>query len=203
MGKDLLSHTSPEQTSQYLFQLFDDYYHEALRLREKHAGNITILIGMEVDWISPHSQSFIQDLLKKYSLDLFIGSVHHVNSIPIDYSADMFQQAVRECKGTEEKLFEDYFDLQYDMLRALKPPIVGHFDLIRLKSRSPNDSVQRYSNAWEKALRNISFVIEYGGIFEINSAALRKGLTEPYPKADLCDVSHVSFLQLSPTELKS
>lgn len=202
MGRNQLSHTSPEQTSQYLFRLFDDYYHEALRLREKYADKITILIGMEVDWISPLSQPFIQRLLTKYPLDLFIGSVHHVRSVPIDYSADMFQEAIRECKGSEEKLFEDYFDLQYEMFRALKPPIVGHFDLIRLKSLSPNESVRRYSGAWGKAIRNISFVIEYGGVFEINSAALRKGLSEPYPMADLCDVSNALFRKPLPCEPK-
>ena len=145
---------------------------------------------MEIDWIRPASRVFIQNLLERYSFDLFVGSVHHVHTIPIDYSAENFQEAVQKSGGSEEKLFENYFDLQYEMLAMLKPPVVGHFDLIRLKSMSPNDSIKRYLAAWEKAVRNISFVIEYGGVFEINSAALRKGLSHPYPMADLCNVSN-------------
>jgi histidinol-phosphatase (PHP family) len=75
------------------------------------------------------------------------------------------------------------------MLQKLKPPVVGHFDLIRLKSDDPNTTFTKYPKVWEKIQRNLRFVAEYGGILELNSAALRKGMTEPYPKAEICRVS--------------
>ena len=178
-----------------LGELFEDYYNEAMRLREEYAGKIRVLVGMEVDWIRPSSKEWIERLLEGYRLDFFVGSVHHVHEIPVDYDYSLYEQAREKSGGTDERLFEDYFDLQLEMLKALKPPIVGHFDLIRLKSDDPNASMMqrtstvRFRLVWEKILRNLDYVKEYGGTIEINSAALRKGLSEPYPNAEICKVS--------------
>ena len=149
---------------------------------------IKIFVGMEIDWIRPSSEDLIKSLLSKYKLDFFVGSVHHVHTIPIDYSVALFQEAQSKSHGSLEKLYEDYFDAHYDMLRALQPHIVGHCDLIRLKSSTPNASFKIYSSVWEKILRNLDYIVMYGGIIEINSAALRKGLDQPYPVLEICQV---------------
>ena len=143
---------------------------------------------MEIDWIRLSSLNVIQGLLKKYAFDLFIGSVHHVHTIPIDYDKNMYIEARGKSGGTDEKLAEDYFDLQYEMLKALKPPVVGHFDLIRLLSDDPEVSFVQWTRVWQKILRNLDFIIDYGGLVELNSAGLRKGMSEPYPKAEICKV---------------
>lgn len=147
------------------------------------------MIGFEIDWIRPESLRLIQTSLSRLPFELFVGSVHHVHTIPIDYDAATYQQARDIAGGTDERLFEDYYDSQLDMLQKLKPPVVGHFDLIRLKSDEPNASFAKYPKVWEKIQRNLRFVAEYGGLLELNSAALRKGMTEPYPKAEICRVS--------------
>ena len=147
-----------------------------------------ILVGLEIDWIRPSSKAFIEDLLHKYQFDLFVGSVHHVHTIPIDYDHELYMKACEKSGGSEEKLAEDYFDSHYEMLQALKPPIVGHFDLIRLKSSEPNTSLKRWPHVWRKILRNLGYIAGYGGIIELNSAAMRKGLDAPYPEAEICKV---------------
>jgi len=157
-------------------------------LQSLYASDIKLLIGTEVDWIRSSSKEFIHTLLDGYRFDLFIGSVHHVHTVPIDFDRNMYLRAREIAGGTDEGLFEDYFDLQLDMLQALKPPIVGHFDLIRLLSDAQNASLKRWDGVWQKALRNLDFIAEYGGIIELNSAALRKGMEEPYPQADICKV---------------
>ena len=103
----------------------------------------------------------------------------------------MYEKARDLSGGTDKQLFEDYLDLQLEMLTALKPPIVGHFDLIRLKSDDLNGSFQEWVSVWEKVLRNLKYIAEYGGVLELNSAALRKGMNEPYPKAEICKVEHL------------
>ena len=178
--------------------MFDDYYYEAIRLQKLHAPKLDLLVGMEIDWIRPRSQEFIQALLEKYQFDLFIGSVHHVHTIPIDYDRDMYIQARKMAGGTDERLFEDYFDLQYDMLKALEPPVIGHFDLIRLLSDDPNADFKKWHSVWEKTLRNLDFIIAYGGIIELNSAALRKGMNEPYPQAEICKVRSRTSITINP-----
>lgn len=118
--------------------------------------------------------------------------MHHVHGIPVDLSREHYIEASRQAGGTQEQLFEQYFDLQLDMLTALKPPIVGHFDLIRLLSDQPDDALSRWPGVWQRVLRNLDRVAEYGGVLEINSAALRKGLKEPYPQAEVCQVSSLT-----------
>ncbi|KAL8726255.1 MAG: hypothetical protein Q9181_006125 [Wetmoreana brouardii] len=168
-----------------LLDIFGRYHVEARRLQEIYSSTIKIIVGVEIDWIRPSSQAFIERLLSDFQLELFIGSVHHVHGVPIDYSAELFEEARRLSGGVNERLFEDYFDLQYDMLKALKPPIVGHFDLIRLKSDDPNTSFADMNSTWQKIRRNLTFTANYGGILELNSAALRKGLKEPYPGGEI------------------
>ncbi|KAL9136986.1 MAG: hypothetical protein Q9175_001820 [Cornicularia normoerica] len=173
-------------TAATLAKQFDGYFHEAQRLQKVYASAIKLLIGMEVDWIRPSSLGLIQGLLGRYPFDLFIGSVHHVHTIPIDFDKKLYFEAREKAGGTNEQLAEDYFDLQYEMLKALKPPIVGHFDLIRLLSDDPEASFVQWTGVWQKILRNLDFIVDYEGLVELNSAGLRKGMSEPYPKAEIC-----------------
>ncbi|KAL4889555.1 histidinol phosphate phosphatase H [Aspergillus ambiguus] len=162
------------------------YFAEAQRLRAKYAGQIQLVIGFECDWIRDESRRLIEDSLRRHPFEFFIGSVHHTCTVPIDYDRPMYEDARARAGGSDEQLFAAYFDEQFDMLRQLKPPVVGHFDLIRLKSDDPERSFRSWPAVWERVLRNLDFVAGYGGLLELNSAALRKGMSEPYPKGEIC-----------------
>lgn len=183
------------QTEASLIQLFDDYHREATRLRERYKDEINIHIGFEGEWIRPSTLGIIHGLLDRYHFDLFVGSVHHMHTIPIDFDHELYAKAREAAGGTDEKLFRDYFDSQFDMLKALQPPVVGHFDLIRLKSDDPERSFQDFPEVWRKICRNLQFIVEYGGVVELNSASIRKGMSEPYPKREICQVSLRSLTQ--------
>lgn len=163
-----------------------------MRLRTKYASQIQLIIGFECDWIRPSSENLISRSLSKFPFEFFVGSVHHTHTVPIDYDRPMYEQARQRAGGTDERLFEDYFDSQFDMLRKLRPPVVGHFDLIRLKSDDMERSFMSFPGVWSRILRNLDFIAEYGGLIELNSAAIRKGMSEPYPKAEICRVSLLS-----------
>lgn len=163
------------------------YLKEAVRLREKYKDQITILIGFEGEWIRPDYAETIIELSKDPAVDYFIGSVHHVHGIPIDYDRTMYLNARSVSGTTDSQLFEDYFDSQYEMLKALKPQVVGHFDLIRLWSDDKDvDLKEMGGEVWRKVVRNLELVKEQGGLLEVNSAALRKGMREPYPGKAIC-----------------
>lgn len=104
----------------------------------------------------------------------------------------MYASARTIAGGTDEKLFEDYFDLQLAMLEDIKPRVVGHFDLIRLLSDEPNADIRRFPRVWEKVTRNLKVIAAQGGLVEINTSALRKGLLEPYPKREIVE----TFLEM-------
>jgi histidinol-phosphatase (PHP family) len=74
------------------------------------------------------------------------------------------------------------------MLQKLNPPVVGHFDLIRLMSDDGNRTFTQWSGVWSRIVRNLKLIAEYGGVIELNSSALRKGLSEAYPKVEICQV---------------
>lgn len=114
--------------------------------------------------------------------------MHHVHGIPIDYDAAFYARAVAAA-GSEVQLFSDYFDSQLEMLNALKPKVVGHFDLIRLLAAAPDEDLKmKGEEVWGKVVRNLEVVKKQGGLLEINSAGLRKGLSEPYPGRAICEV---------------
>ena len=100
----------------------------------------------------------------------------------------MYIKARSASGGTDERIFNDYFDSQYQMLKALKPPIVGHFDLIRLRSDNPDFNFLQWRCVKQSIIRNLDFIVGYGGVLELNSAALRKGMAEPYPAKAVCEV---------------
>lgn len=47
---------------------------------------------------------------------------------------------------------------------------------------------------WQKVLRNLDFIAGYGGVVELNSSAVRKGMSEPYPQAEICKVGVFFFV---------
>lgn len=181
-----------------MVQLVDDFYPEAVRLREKYASQIQILIGFESEWIRPSSHKLIQSLLGKHAFDFFVGSVHHVHTIPIDFDRPKYEDARLKAGGTDERLFEDYFDSQYSMLQAIRPPVVGHFDLIRLLSDGREGGFKRWDGVWKRIQRNLEYVVWYGGVLELNSSALRKGMSEPYPCLEICEVCYAFYIRLFP-----
>lgn len=180
--------------STHQYAIFDAYVAEANRLRDEYeakGSSMKVLVGFEAEWIEPESSyAIVQQLLQKYEgrLNYFVGSVHHVHTIPIDFDQAHYDRAVQACGG-EVQLFERYFDDQFEMLKQLRPKVVGHFDLIRLLSSWPDPGEGWRSvgdgEVWEKIERNLKFVISYGGVLEINTSALRKGLKNPYPREEI------------------
>jgi histidinol-phosphatase (PHP family) len=161
---------------------------EAYRLREQYKDHIQLLIGFESEWIRPSTRTLVDGILQKHEFDLFIGSIHHVHETPIDFDKAMYQEARRLAGGTDERLFEDYFDAQFEMVDALKPPVIGHFDLIRLLSDVPDCSFEEWNGVSEKIVRNLRLIKSYGGVLEVNSSGFRKGLKETYPNRFCCKV---------------
>lgn len=167
---------------------------EAQRLQAVYADRLHILIGFETDFIRPSFAPRVAALAAPAYVDYYVGSVHHVHGLPIDYNRAFYDEAVARSSmdATEQGLWADYYDEQLGMLQALRPRVVGHFDLIRLLSDAPGRDVREWSAVWEKVKRNLAVVKEQGGWLECNSAALRKGLDEPYPCRSIAEVNSSS-----------
>jgi histidinol-phosphatase (PHP family) len=168
-----------------LYQQFDAYIQEARRLEKKYANQIRILVGMETEYIYPEQLAEIEMLRTRYEIDYVVGSVHHVHGHPIDFDTAMLAKAREASGGTDEALICAYFDAQRDMLQALKPEVVGHFDLIR---RFMPPDTHWPESVWKRIRENAAIIAEYGGLVEINTAAWKYGLKDPYPQSAVIDI---------------
>jgi hypothetical protein len=87
-----------------LARVTDRFYLEATRLKAKYRSEITLLIGFESEWIRPSSLDLIHGIREKYQWDLFVGSVHHVHTIPIDFNRQMYEDAREKSGGSSDCL---------------------------------------------------------------------------------------------------
>lgn len=181
-----------------------------------------ILIGFEGEFIRPNDYApYLRRLASDPRVDFWIGSLHHVRGVPIDFDAAMYARAIQtvrkggwgyawegaeppmetdgvhhveqsndDVNAGERALFAAYYDEQHVLLRDMRPPVIGHFDLVRLLSATPNADARTAwgTEVWDKVLRNLRTAAEYGAWLECNSSALRKGLKEPYPARAIAEV---------------
>lgn len=210
-----------------LLATFMNYLSEARKCSEywenKSGKRIQVLVGAEtenVDGRNYNTLDFLDQVLrddKGWKVEYLVGSVHHVQSVPIDFDKETFNKALEQfmephCDTNENesyrtiaahlKLMCGYLDAQLSVMERFQPEIIGHFDLCRLflpqtpmtlagRHRVSDDQhTQTLLEAVDKRVRrNIDFAIEYGALFELNSASVRKGWSTPYPGSDILEVS--------------
>lgn len=185
-------------SSDDLVKQFDSFLTEAHRLKASYAPRIALLVGLETEYITSIDMDHLEDFLEHRpgQIEYIVGSVHHVNRIPIDFDLPTFHKALASFDGGPppnsafqqmECFLSSYFDAQYEILHRLHPEVIGHIDLCRLYN--PDLQLQEYPKAWKKLERNVDYAISYGALFEVNAAAFRKGWSTAYPGADVMQAS--------------
>jgi histidinol-phosphatase (PHP family) len=171
---------------QSLHQRFAHYIKECRRLQKKYSDQITIFVGMETETY-PGSEQQVKALLQEFRPDYIVGSIHHVGTIPIDYSQEEYDRATAALGGVDQ-LYMQYFDLQYTMLQQLKPAVVGHFDLIRIFDSEYPERLQK-KEITEKIARNLDYIKDNDLILDYNLRSLLKGATEPYVSENILQMA--------------
>ena len=161
----------------FLQQRFAGYFDEVRRLKQKYANQIDLYCCFETEMYEG-ALPFIDQLITSCKPDYLVGSVHHVGGIGIDFDIRQFEEA-SEKAGSREALYCEYFDAQYDLLVALKPAVVGHFDLIR-KFDSDFHDTMALPSVIERIERNLDFIADHDLILDFNLRGYQK-TGEPYP----------------------
>lgn len=193
----LKAHLQEELGVAQLATTFEAYVVEAHRLKSLHASSLTLLVGLETEYIDDVGLDALVALVERHasSIQYLVGSVHHCRELPIDFDKARFDGALSLFAGEEQgqfsALFGAYFDAQYTLLDRLRPEIVGHFDLCRLYY--PDLDFRSFHTVWAKIERNIKFAVEYGALFELNASAFRKGWRTGYPGVEVFDVRPFSL----------
>ncbi|KAI0643956.1 histidinol phosphate phosphatase H [Trametes meyenii] len=177
---------------------FEDFLVEAHRLKIKYAAQITLLVGLETEFITLTDTDRLETSLQAWTdrIEYLVGSVHHVNAIPIDFDRETFDKALNSFSSTPDHradsyttmgaFLNSYFDAQFELMRRFRPEVIGHFDLCRLYN--PSLRFADYPDALERIRRNVHFAVEYDALFELNAAAFRKGWDSAYPGEDVVEI---------------
>ncbi|MBQ4073810.1 MAG: histidinol-phosphatase [Clostridia bacterium] len=163
------------------------YRQEILDLKAEYEGKMAIYLGMERDFYSPVSPA---------DYDYFIGSCHYFQ-IPegfgcVDGAPDNLRYYIDHyCSGSGMELARQYFDLLQRYILSIRPPIIGHFDLVKknngiLHLFDENDPAYR-----RMALDCLAALRETDAILEVNTGALARGYQiAPYPAPFLLKAWH-------------
>ncbi len=161
---------------------FDDYFESCRRLKQKYSEQLDILVGFESETYTGSEES-IRAIIDTHKPEYFVGSLHHVDDIEIDYTEEGYRRAV-DRSGSLENLYCRYFDQQLEMVQRLKPAVVGHFDLVRIFD--PDYTTRLKSPAVkERVQRNLFAISELGLILDLNLAGFDKAAGEQYPSRDI------------------
>lgn len=190
---------------------------EAQRQRAAHP-ELTLLIGIECDTISPLDASGLAALLENAVIDYVVGSVHHVRGVSIDFDRPTWLRAVRAAgrqvdettmsrvdgalvltpPDEDPRLAEGYIPSGEELQVFLEAYFDAQYEM--LQAHQP-EVVGHFDlsllwtpdvslkGVWDRVRRNVEFAVGYGALFEANAAALRKGWKTSYPSPDVLKVS--------------
>jgi histidinol-phosphatase (PHP family) len=174
------------RTAAWMQARFADYVAEARKLQREYKNRMDILVGMESEWY-PGCGQWVASLRETHGLDYVVGSVHHVGGECVDFSREDYER-IAERFGGLVPMYAAYFDAQLQMMQAIKPEVVGHFDLVRLHDPDYQQTLAQ-KEVWERVLRNLEWMAGAGAILDVNARALLKGQTEPYVCAPILDIA--------------
>ena len=160
------------------------YKAEILRLREKYKKDIEIYLGIEEDAVTPVNRS---------DFDYIIGSNHFYiiggKFVSVDSTPENFKRCLELFGGNPLALAENYFEGFCRYIKARRPDIIGHFDLLTKFDENENSMFLQnpeYHALAEKYLRQ---ALSADCMFEVNTGAISRGWrTAPYPHEKLLHV---------------
>ena len=160
------------------------YKAEILRLREKYKKDIEIYLGIEEDAVTPVNRS---------DFDYIIGSNHFYiiggKFVSVDSTPENFKRCLELFGGNPLALAENYFEGFCRYIKARRPDIIGHFDLLTKFDENENSvflANPAYHALAEKYLRQ---ALSADCMFEVNTGAISRGWrTAPYPHEKLLHV---------------
>ncbi len=152
----------------------DFYIEDVERCRRRYAGDITIRLSTEADFIPGHERE-LEQILRRYDWDYVIGSVHFLNGWGFDDS----RYGAEYSRWDTDQLYTQYFDTVGASAETGLFDTIGHSDLIKKFRHYPTVSQSsNYAGLAERLARA-------GVCVELNTAGLRKPCAEIYPHPDL------------------
>jgi histidinol-phosphatase (PHP family) len=160
-----------------LLDRFHQYMVTCRDLQRRYAGRMRVFVGFETEYTTG-SLELARTLIRRFTPDYVVGSVHHVRDIPFDTDRSSYLGAADRCGGVDE-LYATYFDHQYEMIHQLHPQVVGHLDIIRMYDPDYRSRFLR-PPIWQRVVLNLETIKALNLILDFNLRPLSRGEDEPY-----------------------
>jgi len=170
----------------------DEYLSLLQNLKQEYSSRISILTGMEMDFIPGISENFSK-IKAEYKLDYLIGSVHLVrpqNSDELWFTDgpdfETYDQGLNKLFGGDiKKAVKAYYYQLNEMIETQHIDILGHLDKIKMHNR---DRFFREDEAWYKSLvsETLELIQDRDIIVEVNTRGIYKKRSETtFPGLDI------------------
>ena len=165
----------------YCMNDVEGYIKEIKRLKEKYRGEIEVYLGCEEDILSPCDRSRFEYLITSSHYFCHEGKYY-----PIDSGMDYFNECLEIFGGDILALADKYYSQFVGFLKARKPDIIGHFDLITKFEDVGAPTLLKNPDYQRMARSYCLEACRVGSIFEVNTGAISRGYRKaPYPDVDL------------------
>ncbi len=160
------------------------YRNEIQRLRKRYSDKISILLGLEIDYI-PGSPFTAVSRYHDLNLDYTIGSVHFAGRYAggeawgVDFHEEKFKRGLEEIyNGDFQRVVERYYELIGRMTAEEPYDIIGHLDYVKYNNRNEryfSEQAGWYKDALYGALKKIATSKK---IVEVNTGGLARGTVD-------------------------
>lgn len=141
--------------------------------------DLKVLKGIEMDY-HRNQEKTIEKFLKRFDLDVVIGSVHSLDGWAFDHPdyIDQYQN------WDIDQLYEFYFKKINSLIRSDLFDIVGHLDLIKIFNFRPQKDILDF------AAESLKLLAKHDLVMEINTNGINKKVNEFYPEKKIIKKAH-------------
>jgi histidinol-phosphatase (PHP family) len=164
----LLSHRDPTITMDH--SQLPVYQHMIESVRAEFADRLTVLVGIEADFI-PGLEERTAAMLAAYPYDYIIGSVHFIAKWGFDDPIQLKEWNKRDV----DAVYRDYLRLVRKSASSRMFNILAHVDLVKKFDFRPTTDMSG------EIAENAKVFHKTGVAIEINTSGLRKPVNEIYP----------------------
>lgn len=172
---------------------FPSYIEEVLAEREKYQGRMEVLLALEMDYM-PAETAYAAESVAQYPYEYIIGGLHFLDHWGFDHSASDWDPLTdAQCCRHFERYYEDLITMADTGLFQL----AAHPDLVKLFRKGAFDAWVTTPKAREVINAALKAMRDNGMAMEISSAAIRKGLGEPYPGPVIMEMARDARVPIS------
>jgi histidinol-phosphatase (PHP family) len=169
-------HVYPCDYQEKLLAAYPGYIREAHRLRCASTPDFTVLLGLELDFITSE-QDFARQYAQAYDFDYIIGGLHFQDTWGFDHPEGWNKLALEERFKVYTRYYEDLSALAVSGMAD----IIAHPDLVKLFSLDSFEEWLKTSPAEKIITHALTLIKKHDQLLELSSAGLRKPCRQIYP----------------------